>query len=178
MPLPRKKDDGSSGAPVLNILRAHVRLMDVEEHIEPYAVTRKSDGRTFTIDPSFNVTVEVVDDGQDGTDNGVTFFEAFKYKNTQKDGSGDWINQENSKLGALTEVVKPGYFEDDSIPELDEDDLESFEMLCRIKPKKNPATGAVTGSTIDWETMQPLPTKETVAAAASEDDADFSDIPF
>jgi len=177
MPLPRKKDDGSSGAPVLNILRAHVRLMDVEEHIEPYTVTRKSDGRTFTLDPAFNCTVEVLDDGQDGTDNGATFFEAFKYKNTQKDGSGEWINQENSKLGALTEVVKPGYFEDDSIPELDEDDLEGFEMMCRIKPKKNPSTGAVTGSTIDWETMRPLPTKEKAVAAAAEED-DLSDIPF
>jgi hypothetical protein len=177
MPLPRKKDDGSSGAPVLNILRAHVRLTDVEEHIEPYTVTRKSDGRTFTLDPAFNCTIEVIDD-QDSTDNGVTFFEAFKYKNTQKDKSGEWINQENAKLGALTEVVKPGYFEDDSIPELEACDLEGFEMLCRIKPKKNPSTGVVTGSTIDWETMQPLPTKETVAAAAVEEHDDFSDIPF
>jgi hypothetical protein len=172
MPLPRKKDAGSSGAPVLNILNARVRLSDVEEHIEPYTVTRKSDGRTF------NCTVEVLDDGQDGTDKGASFFEAFKYKNTQKDGSGEWINQENSKLGALTEVVKPNYFEDDSIPELDAEDLEGFEMLCRIKPKKNPSTGAVTGSTIDWETMQPLPTKEPVTTAASEGSDDFSDIPF
>ena len=181
MPLPRKKDDGSSGAPVLNILRAHVRLTDVEEHIEPYTVTRKSDGRTFTLDPSFNCTIEVIDDGQDGTDNGAKFFESFKYKpekDKHGDMTGEWINQENSKLGALTEVVKPGYFEDDSIPELAEDDLEGFELLCRIKPKKNPATGAVTGSTVDWETMQPLPTKEKVATAAAEEDADFSDIPF
>jgi hypothetical protein len=178
MPLPRKKDDGSSGAPVLNILRAHVRLTDVEEHIEPYTVTRKSDGRTFTLDPAFNCTVEVLDDGQDGADNGTTFFEAFKYKNNQKDKSGDWINQENSKLGALTEVVKPGYFEDDSIPELDAEDLEGFEMLCRIKPKKNPSTGAVTGSTIDWETMQPLPKKEAVTAATAQEEDNFSDIPF
>jgi hypothetical protein len=183
MPLPRKKDDGSSGAPVLNILRAHVRLTDVEKHIAPYTVTRKSDGRTFTLDPAFDCTVEVVDDGQDGTDNGTTFFEAFKYKNTVKDGSGDWINQENSKLGALTEVVKPGYFEDDSIPELDAEDLEGFEMLCRIKPKKNPSTGAVTGSTIDWETMQPLKSGATILveskkAATAEEGEDFSDIPF
>jgi hypothetical protein len=178
VPLPRKKDDGSSGAPVLNIPTAHVRLMDVEEHIEPYTVTRKSDGAEFTYDPDFKCTVEVIDDGRDGDDNGVTFFEKFKYKNTKKDKSGEWINQENSKLGALTEVVKPGYFEDESIPELDAEHLEGFEMLCRIKPKKNPSTGAVTGSTIDWETMQPLPTKETVAAAATEEDADFSDIPF
>jgi hypothetical protein len=168
---------GSSGAPVLNILRAHVRLTDVEEHIEPYTVTRKSDSRTFTLDPAFNCTVEIIDDGQDDADNGVTFFEAFKYKNTEKDKTGEWINQENSKLGALTEVVKPGYFEDDSIPELDAEDLEGFEMLCRIKPKKNPSTGAVTGSTIDWETMQPLP-KETAAAVAAEEDEDFSDIPL
>jgi hypothetical protein len=177
MPLPRKKDDGSSGAPVLNILRAHVRLMDVEEHIEPYTVTRKSDGRTFTLDPAFNCTVEVLDDGQDGTDNGATFFEAFKYKNTQKDGSGEWINQENSKLGALTEVVKPNYFEDYSIPELDAEELEGFEMLCRIKPKKN-SSGQATGSTIEWDTMQALPKKEKVVAAAVEEDEDFSDIPF
>jgi hypothetical protein len=177
MPLPRKKDDGSSGAPVLNILRAHVRLTDVEEHIEPYAVTRKSDGRTFTLDPSFNCTVEVVDDGQDGTDNGAKFFEAFKYKNTQKDGSGDWLNQENSKLGALTEVVKPGYFDDDSIPELEASDLEGFEMFCSIKPSRNQA-GAITGSTIVWDTMQALPKKETVASATAEEDDDFSDIPL
>ena len=182
MSLPRKKDDGPSGAPVLNILRAHVRLTDVEEYVEPYPVTRKSDGRTFTLDPAFNVTVEVVDDGQGGDDNGAKFFESFKYKNTQKDGSGDWILQENSKLGALTEVVKPGYFDDDSIPELDAEDLEGFEMLCMIKPKKNPSSGAVAGSTIDWETMRPLPNKEKAVAAAAEADAeeedDFSDLPF
>src|SRR5215216_4542867 len=176
MPLPRKKEAGGSGAPVLDILNAHVRLTDVEEHVEPYTVTRKSDGRTFTLDPAFNCTVEVIGDGQDGTDNGVTFFEAFKYKNTQKDGSGDWINQENSKLGALTEVVKPGYFDDDSIPELDAEDLEGLEMLCRIKPKKNPS-GQVTGSTIEWDTMQALPKKEKVVAAATEEDRDSSDIP-
>jgi hypothetical protein len=175
MPLPRKKDAGGSGAPVLDILNAHVRLVDVEEYVEPYTVTRKSDGRTFTLDPAFKCTVEVVADGAEGKDNGTTFFESFKYK---LDKEGDWINQENSKLGALTEVVKPGYFDDDSIPELDDDALEGFAMMCRIKPKKNPSTGAVTGSTIDWETMRPLPNKEKVAAAAAEEDGDFSDIPF
>ena len=51
-------------------------------------------------------------------------------------------------------------------------------MMCRIKPKKNPTSGAITGSTIDWETMRPLPTKEKVAAGAAEEDEDFSDIPF
>jgi hypothetical protein len=175
MPLPRKKDAGGSGAPVLDILNAHVKLVDVEEHVEPYTVTRKSDGRTFTLDPAFKCTVEVVGDGADGKDNGTTFFESFKYK---QDKEGRWNNQENSKLGALTEVVKPGYYDDDSIAELDEGALEGFEMMCRIKPKKNPSTGAVTGSTIDWETMRPLPTKEKVAAAVAEEEGDFSDIPF
>jgi hypothetical protein len=177
MPLPRKKDDGAGGAPVLDILNAHVRLTDVVEHTDPYAVTRKSDGRTFTLDPAFNCTVEIIDDRQGGDDNGATFFEAFKYKNIEKDKSGEWINQENSKLGALTNVVKPGYFDNDSIPALTEDDLEGFEMMCRIKPKKNPSTGAVTGSTVDWETMRPLPTKQKVAAAVDEEE-DWADIPF
>jgi hypothetical protein len=178
MPLPRKKDAGSSGAPVLNILSARVRLFDVEEHTEPYMVTRKSDGAEFTLDPGFKCTVEVIDDGQDGSDNGVQFFEQFRYKNTKKDKSGEWFNQQNSKLGALTEVAKPGYFDDDSIPELDASDLEGFELLCRIKPKKNPTTGAVIGSTIDWETMMSVPTPLKVAAAVAEADEDFDNLPF
>jgi hypothetical protein len=176
MPLPRKKDDGSTGAPVLNILRAHVRLTDVEEHIEPFTVTRKSDGAEFNYDPQFSCTVEVIDDGADGTDNDQKFFEKFKYK---KDKNGEWHNQENSKLGSLTNVIKPGYFEDTSILALEAPDLEGFEMLCRIKPKKNQG-GAITGSTIEWDTMQPLPSeaKEKVAATVAEEEDDFNDIPF
>jgi len=174
MPLPRKKDAGGTGAPVLNILRAHVRLTDVEEHTEPYTVTRKSDGATFQFDPDFSCTVEAVDDGQDGSDNGVTFFERFRYK---QDEDGGWFNQKNSKLGALSEEVKPGYFDDDTIPALETSDLEDFEMLCRIKPKKN-TSGQVTGSTIEWDTMQALPKKPGETAATSEEETDFSDIPF
>ncbi len=178
MPLPRRKDDGTGGAPVLNLLSARVKLFEVEEYEKPYTVTRKSDGAEFTLDPGFKCTVEVIDDGADGDDNGVQFFEQFKYKNTKKDKSGEWFNQQNSKLGALTEVVKPGYFDNDSIPELDASDLEEFEMLCRVKPKKNPSTGAITGSTVDWETMRPVPTPEKVAAAAVEEDEGFDDIPW
>jgi hypothetical protein len=40
-------------------------------------------------------------------------------------------------------VVKPGYFEDDSIPSSSAEDLEGFEMLCRIKAKKKPVDGAL-----------------------------------
>jgi hypothetical protein len=175
MPLPRSKDDGTGGAPVLNLGNARVKLFDVEEFEEPYTVTRASDGAEFTFEPCFKCSVEVIDDGNDGADNGTTFFEAFKYKKNKK---GEWHNQENSKLGALTMVVKPGYFDDETIPALDADDLEGFEMMCRVKPSKNPNTGAVTGSTVDWETMQPVPTPERVAAAASEAEEDFSAIPF
>ena len=186
MPLPRKKDAGSSGAPVLDLLNARVRFVDVEEHTEPYTVTRKSDGMSWTLDPAFTCTVEVVDDGADGSDNGVTFFESFKYKQTklnpnnrfEKIENGPWVNQQNSKLGALTEVVKPGYFDDDTIAALDASDLEGFEMMCRVKPKKNPSTGAITGSTIDWETMRPVSTREKLAAVAAEEDEDFNDLPF
>jgi hypothetical protein len=176
MPLPRKKDNGSSGAPVLNILRAHVRLTDLEEHTKPYVITRKSDGATFTLDPQFSCTVEVLDDGQDGTHNGAKFFEGFRYK---QDNSGEWFNQKNSKLGALTEVVKPGYFEDDSIPDLTAKDLEGFEMMCRIKPKKNQA-GITTGSIIEWDTMQALPKKPVAVESVDADDPedDFGDLPL
>jgi hypothetical protein len=153
MPLPRKKDAGSSGA--------------------PFTVTRKSDGATFTLDPQFKCSVEVVDDGQGGDDNGAKFYESFRYKLNK---IGEWINQDNSKLGMLTEVVKPGYFDDESIPDLSEDDLEGFEMMCRIKPKKNPG-GSTTGSTIEWDTMRALPSKKVAAAAAEEED-DVENIPF
>jgi hypothetical protein len=165
MPLPRKKDDGTNGAPVLDIMSAHVRLIDVEEHTEPYSVTRKSDGSQFELDPGFKCTVEVVDDGEDGADDGTKFYESFKYK---QDKAGEWFLKENSKLGSLTKVVKPDYFEDANVPDLTADDLEGFAMRCRIKPKKNPQNGQVLGSTVDWETMRPLPggTRRAPLAAA------------
>jgi hypothetical protein len=184
MPLPRKKDDGTNGAPVLKILQAHVKLFDVEEYTEPYTVTRKSDGAEFQLDPGFKCVVKVIDDGRDGADNGETFFEQFKYKNTKKDKTGEWINQENSKLGALTKVVKPGYFEDETIQALAAEDLEGFEMVCQIKPKKNPNTGQILGSVIDWETMEALRKKPVTLVPDAEEDAedadeaDFEEIPF
>ncbi len=164
MPLPRKKDDGTGGAPVLDIMSAHVRLIDVEEHTEPYTITRKRDDAEFWKDPDFNCTVEIVDDGEDGADNGTKFFESFKYK---KDKNGEWFLNSNSKLGVLAGVAKPGYWGDPSIPDLTTDDLEGFEMRCRVKPKKNPNKGGeICGSTIDWETMRPLSKKRVTLAAS------------
>jgi hypothetical protein len=190
MPLPRRKDRGGSGAPVLNLPHCHVRFLSVEEYTEPRTVTRKSDGATFTIDPQFNVTVEVVEDGGDGSHNGVRFYESFRYK---RDDEGEWFLQENSKLGMLASVVKPDYFDDDSVPELTADDLSGFEMLCRVKPKKNPSTGAVIGSQIDWETMMSAPSESAATAdgdekvgnftstsreAEARDDPDWDELPF
>jgi hypothetical protein len=151
MPLPRNSDSGSGGAPVLDILNARVRLFDVEEHTEPYTVTRQSDGSSFTLDPAFKCQVEILDDGGDGSLNGTTFYETFRYKWNKK--LERWENAKNSKLGALTVVIKPGYFDDPNIPDLEEDDVEDFEMDCRIKPRKTPS-GQIVGSTIDWETMR------------------------
>jgi len=98
MPLPRAKDDGSGGAPVLDIMKARVRLFDVEEYTEPFTVERKSDGATFTLNPQFKCSVEVVDDYDDGTDNGAKFFESFKYKQA-KDGS--WHTRRIASLECL-----------------------------------------------------------------------------
>jgi hypothetical protein len=164
---------------VYDIMKARVRLFDVEEHIEPFTVTRKSDGATFTLDPQFKCQVEVVDDYSDGSFNGEKFFESFRYKWNKREER--WENAENSKLGALTKVCKPNYFEDRRIPDLTADDLEDFEMDCRIKPRKTP-DGRVTGTTIDWETMRPVQgavERSRVAKQAEiEADEDFADLPF
>ena len=176
MPLPRKKDTEGE-APVMDLLRAHIRLSGVEEYVEPYVVTRKSDGVEFTYDPGFNCEVTIVDDGEDGELNGTKFYEKFRYK---QDKDGRWCNKENSKLRMLTKVVEPKYFEDHSVPDLTEEDLEGFEMVCQIKPKKNPNSGVVTGSTIDWETMKPLKKKPTADAVEVDglDEDGFADIPI
>lgn len=185
MPLPRTTEEGTA-APVLDIMAAHVRLDDVEEKTKPYTVTRKSDGTEFTLDPGFNCTVVIVDDGEGGGSNGEKFFESFKYK---KNRDGEWCLKANSKLGELVKVVKPGYFEDDTIPDLTADDLEGFELRCRIKPKKNPQTGRVVGSTTDWETMRRLPERwneqQKPGSVETNDDKpvedpeeDFDSLPF
>ena len=155
-----------------------MRLLDVVEHVEPYTVTRKKDGAEFSYDPDFKCTVEVVDDGADGTDNGTKFFERFRYK---MDKSGAWHNQENSKLGMLAKVVKQGYFEDPSIPELEAEDLEGFEMMCSIKPSRN-LNGVVVGSSVEWDTMRPVRKLTTVPDQGppemDEEEEDFDSIPF
>ena len=113
-----------------------------------------------------------MDDYGDGSFNGATFFESFRYKYNKREQR--WENAENSKLGALTEVRKPRYFEDASIPDLTEDDLEEFELECRVKPRKTP-DGRVTGSTIAWETMRPVQTAKAKARAMSQAEAEEDD---
>jgi hypothetical protein len=149
-------------------------LIDVEEHVEPYTITRKSDKATFTLDPQFSCTIEVIDDGRAVI---TTAQSSSKASATSKEKTASGSNQENSKLGMLTNVVKPSYFEDPSIPELEASDLEDFELMGRIKSKKNPS-GQATGSTIEWDTMQALLTKEKVVPAAVEEEDGFSDISF
>jgi hypothetical protein len=130
-----QKDDGLSGAPVLDLMKCRVRLFDVIEHTEPYTVTKKSTGAEYQLDPQFECTVEILNDYEDGSANGTKFYEGFRYT---LDKDGEWHNNSNSKLGQLTQVVKPGYFDDHFIAPLSADDLEGFEMICRIEPKKNP----------------------------------------
>ena len=51
-------------------------------------------------------------------------------------------------------------------------------MICQVKPKRNPDSGKVLGSMIDWESMKAVPTKAAVAAVAAEEEDDFDSIPF
>jgi hypothetical protein len=175
MPLPRRKESGASAAPVLNLLRARVKLVDVEEYETPRQVTRKSDGATFWLDPQFSCTVVVVDDGQDGRDNSAKFYESFRYKEDPE--TGEWTLRQYSKLGALAQVLRPNYFEDPTIPELTAEDLEGAEIVCRIKPKKN-ASGQVTGSMIEWDSMSPAPKREASENLDEEELEDWEQIPF
>ena len=114
--------------------------------------------------------MEVVDDGSDGSDNGVTFFESFRYKNRAR----TWRLVQPAELEARCphRGREAGLLRRRHHPGLEASDLEGFEMMCRIKPKKNPSTGAVTGSTIDWETMQRAAEDEQPVGAGHADGPD------
>jgi hypothetical protein len=175
MPLPRRKESGATAAPILNLLRARIKLVDVEEYETPRQVTRRSDNATFTLDPQFSCTVEVLDDGENGDYNGSRFFESFRYK--QDPETGEWILRQYSKLGVLAEIVRPGYFDDEDLESLSEYDLEGFQLLARIKPKKNSAGKAV-GSILEWDSLSAVPTRTTSSKAEQEEIEDWEGLPF
>jgi hypothetical protein len=77
-------------------------------------------------------------------------------------------------------VVHPDYFSNDNVPDLSEEDLEDFEFVCSVVPKKVPDSGKVVGSTIAWESMRRLPAQKVgpSGAAPGVEEEDFSDIPI
>jgi hypothetical protein len=168
-----------SAAPVIELPQAKIMILEAELHPEPYEVTSKT-GSTFTIDPNLNCQLQIVDDLSDGEYDGAKFYDSFKLK--QDEESGDWTIRDGTKLGALAKAYYGNDFFETDAP-FDEEDLVGFVFMSRVEPKKNFTTGKVTGSMLNWETIMavPKPKKKApapVQAAETEEDDDFSDLPF
>jgi hypothetical protein len=146
-----------SSAPVVTIPQAKVKLVDTEFRPEPQEIA-KSDGKgTFTVDPGLNAQVVVLDDMDDGTNDGLKFWQNFNLK-WDEDGE-TWEMRDGTTLGAL---IKARFgndfdFESDEPFDLEEDNFEGFEFLTKIVPKKNPTTGQLVGSMCHHETILPIP---------------------
>ena len=167
-----------SAAPVIELPQAKIRILGAELHPEPYEVTSKA-GSTFTIDPNLNCQLQIVDDLSDGAHDGARFYDSFKLK--QDDETGEWTIRDGTKLGALAKAYYGNDFFETDAP-FDEEDLIGFEFMSRVEPKKNFSTGKVTGSMLNWETIMAVPKPRKKAAPVqdveTEEDDDFSDIPF
>ncbi len=87
-----------SGAPIIELEQAKVKLVDPEFSVEPVAVEGK-DGSTFMRDPGLNARVEVVDDMDDGTYDGMQFYQNFRLLWNEE--AGRWELRAGGALGAL-----------------------------------------------------------------------------
>src|SRR5215216_4033060 len=190
MAITAKSAKKESAAPVIELPQAKIRILEAELHPEPYEVTSKT-GNTFTIDPNLNCQLQIVDDLSDGTYDGAKFYDSFKLKEEldrealmrgEGGHTGNWTIRDGTKLGALAKAYYGSDFFETDAP-FDEEDLIGFVFMSRVEPKKNFTSGKVTGSVLNWETIMavPKPKKKAqapVQAAETEEDEDFSDIPF
>jgi len=144
-------------APVVTIPQAKVKLVDVEFHSEPRELTTKDGTRTFTVDPGLNAQVVVVDDMDDGTYDGLKFYQNFRMKWNEDDER--WEIRDGTALGNLFRA-KYGQrfdFESEEDFEFDEDDFENFAYMTKVVPKKNPSTKQEIGSMCHHETIMAMP---------------------
>ena len=155
-----KKD---SGAPVLDLAQAKLKVLEAELHLEPYEVTRK-DGSTFTLEPNLNMKIQIVDDFDDGEHDGTIFYDSAKLK---EDEDGDWIVRDGTKCGALAKArYGNDFFETDVV--FDEADFEDWVFMARIEPKINLGTGKVSGSMLTWNTIMRPPVSKKKGKKAEE----------
>jgi hypothetical protein len=172
----RKGKKKESSAPVLNILEATVKVNSAEYLAAGDTVTKR-DGSTFTVEkPHISCELEVVDTGPAKKgDIGTTWYEKFYYPETEK-GSGEYENRPGTKVGGLSEArYGPGFWESDQV--LKAEDLEGFMFVARLKPKTEFGGTKITGTCVDHDTIQALPSRDdgSEASRIKEAISDLSD---
>jgi hypothetical protein len=172
----RKGKKKESSAPVLNILEATVKVLSAE-YLAAGDVVTKKDGSTFTVEkPHISCELEVVDTGPAKKgDIGTTWYEKFYYPETEK-GSGEYENRPGTKIGGLSEArYGPDFWESDQV--LKAEDLEGFMFVARLKPKTEFGGTKITGTRVDHDTIQALPSRDdgSEASRIKEAISDLSD---
>ncbi len=149
-----------SGAPIITVPQAKVKLNEPEFHPEPQEVKRK-DGSTFTRDPGLNAQVEIVDDMDDGTYDGIRFYQNFRLLWSKENER--WELRDGGSLGALVNAfvkTKTGEnfdFDSGEPFNFDMEEWDGFEFMTKVVPKKNPATKQEIGSMCHYETIMAIP---------------------
>lgn len=167
--------------PVMEIPVAQLKIKHLEYITEPKEITMEN-GHSFTVDPQLDCILEVIDDFQEGEHDGATFRDRFKLK---ENDDGEWEGRGGTKLGALLEA-RYGRDYWDSDQEFDEADFEDFIFQAKVQEKKNPNSGQITGSMVNYETITAVPKPKKKGAkptpveeqAQQEEDEDFDSIPF
>jgi hypothetical protein len=148
-------------APVLDLRMAQLQIIEGTLQEEPEEVTTKS-GETFTSKPNFNVKIEVVDDFQDGEYDGIQFYDRFVLKQNRV---GEWRIRPGTKFGYLCEArYGDNFFEDDNNQQFNEEDFIGFTFQAALEPKKHRTTGQVTGTSVAYQTIHPVPSPKTKKA--------------
>ncbi len=152
----KKAPKKETGAPIMTIPMAKVRLNDPEFRPEPIEIESKDGSRTFTVDPGLNAQVEIIDDHGDGTYDGIKFWQNFKLK--WNEGDEVWELRDGTALGALTRArYGDDIFEREGALEFEAADFDHFEYMCKVVPKKNPTTNQQIGSMCHHETIMAVP---------------------
>jgi len=168
----KKGKKKESTAPVLNIKEAVVKILAAEFRGVGDSIT-KNDGSSFTIEkPHMSCELELVDAGRHKKgDIGTTWYEKFYYPETKK-GSGEYENRPGTKIGGLSEArYGPSFWESDEV--LKAEDLEGFTFVCTLKPKTEFGGTKVTGTCIDHDSIEALPTEESEVELSAEEEADL-----
>lgn len=167
--------------PVLEIPVAQLKIKHLEYITEPKEITMEN-GNSFTVDPQLDCILEVIDDFGSGEHDGETFRDRFKMK---EDDDGEWESRPGTKLGALLEA-RYGRDYWDSDQEFDEADFKDFIFQAKVQAKKNPNSGQIMGSMVNYETITGVPKPKKKGAkptpaeeqAQMEEDETFDEIPF